>query len=43
MWHPQRPDTLVCPASGEDGLAYEADDERIGGFTIQEDGTLLLF
>jgi D-xylonolactonase len=31
------------PATGEHDLVYEAPDGRIGGFTIQTDGALLLF
>jgi D-xylonolactonase len=31
------------PAAGDHELVYEDEDERIGGYTIQRDGSLLLF
>lgn len=53
LWHPEDGRLYWCdiprgrvhwydPDTGEDAVAHES-DEPIGGFTIQEDGTLLLF
>lgn len=53
LWHPDEQRLYWCdipqgrlygydPASGAHELVYE-DDDRIGGFTVQTDGSLLLF
>lgn len=53
LWHPSDERLYWCdipqgrihwyePGSGDDGIAHESTD-RIGGFTRQADGTLLLF
>lgn len=54
LWHPDERVLYWCdipkgrvyrydPATNEHELVYEDDDERIGGFTFQTDGSLLLF
>jgi D-xylonolactonase len=54
LWHPDESALYWCdipqgrvyrydPSTGEHELVYEDDDERIGGFTFQTDGSLLLF
>ncbi|MFC4360403.1 SMP-30/gluconolactonase/LRE family protein [Halobium salinum] len=54
LWHPDERRLYWCdipngrvyrydPDAGDHELVYEDADERIGGFTIQADGSLLLF